>query len=619
MDNKEMNIAIYKSLAAKAAELFHRTKIAAGTYSAKELADGKKDKKALCWEMENSKEEITISVESFVCRFAAWTVFVILSKFEKLIPAKERVKFTKCEETAGLVCSFTMDVPKSAIDAAKFVSKDIWRDSLTNVCINIQAGRLEASDGYKLVTRPVAISNFSVELLERRAFIRPNDLKNMVGRCNVCVYEKEDTYRTVVTTECGETYICECGERFPYVDCIIWNPEEKQAIRFDDLKGLKKIAKDAIKSECKLQLITEAGSKSAQIVAYHFEEQCFEYSVPLSEPAYYSCIVLIKPENLIPFFGDWTGELYIKAACSAFVLGSKSGYNLLMPVIKEGKEIKDPEYSIESAPVTDSGQSNPSTELQAEQMEPAEETNPESTTVSPIKQAKEYVRLVRNLHRNIESRSNSATFRKNQRKAFALVHSESFRTVVLPVYCSDNNSVIYFYKLNDLAFSDSSPCLSRWAIRLLSENIFGKGGLCGLVASLKKKKLRIDIDSIITEESNANLAERVELEECKPAPAPTPPEPVPLPNWQIIAAIWLLGLFAIGRRLGMAFLPLSPRINIPPKVHTKVLLSPGEIHIRTPGKDVATYKQTYRQKIRNISDGKFKHIGTYRVRGPDIF
>lgn len=620
MDNKELNIAIYKSLAAKAAELFHRTKIAAGTYSAKELADGKKDKKALCWEMENSKEEITISVESFVCRFAAWTVFVILSKFEKLIPAKERVKFTKCEETAGLVCSFTMDVPKSAIDAAKFVSKDIWRDSLTNVCVNIQAGRLEASDGYKLVMRPVAISNFSGELLERRAFIRPNDLKNMVGRCNVCVYEKEDTYRTEVTTERGETCICECGGRFPNFDSVSWQPKEKQAIRFADLKGLKKIAKDAAKSECKLQLITEAGSKSAQIVAYHFEEQCFEYSVPLSEPANYYCIVWIKPEILIPFFGNWTGELFIKSASYAFVLGSQSGYNLLMPVgPNEGKEVKDPEYSIEPAPETDEKISNPSTELQAEQMEPAEETNPESTTVSPIKQAKEYVRLVRNLHRNIESRSNSATFRKNQRKAFALVHSESFRTVVLPVYCSDNNSVIYFYKLNDLAFSDSSPCLSRWAIRLLSENIFGKGGLCGLVASLKKKKLRIDIDSIITEESSTNLAERVELEECKPAPAPTLPEPVPLPNWQIIAAIWLLGLFAIGRRLGMAFLPLSPRINIPSAVHTNVLLSRGEIHIRTPGKDVVICRQTYRHKIRNISDGKFKHIGTYRARGPDIF
>ena len=139
MDNKELNIAIYKSLAAKAAELFQRTKIEAGTYSSKELADGKKDKKHLCWEMENGKEEITISVESFVCRFVASMVFTLLARFEKLVPVKERVKFTKC--------SFTMDVSKSAINAAKFVSKDIWRDSLANVCINIHAERFEASDG----------------------------------------------------------------------------------------------------------------------------------------------------------------------------------------------------------------------------------------------------------------------------------------------------------------------------------------------------------------------------------------------------------------------------------------------------------------------------------------
>lgn len=384
MDNKELNIAIYKSLAAKADELFQRTKIDAGTYSAKELADGKKDKNALCWEMENGKEEITISVESFVCRFAAWTVFVILSKFEKLVPAKERVKFTKCEETSGMVCSFTMDVQKSAIDAAKFVAKtNGYRPVMENVCIDIQGELLAASDGYKMATRLVAISNVSGELLERRAFIRPNDLKNIVGRCEVRIYEKGNTYQTEVTTERGETYICECGGRFTNVDSISWQPEENQAIRFADLKELKKIAKDAIKSDCKLQIITDSGSKLARIVAHKFEGQCFEYSVLLSEPANYSCIVWIKPENLTPFFGDWTGELYIKSAYSAFVLGSKSGYNLLMPSSREeGKEIKDPEYSIKPDPVVDA----PSIELHPERMEPEEKMNPGSVMVSPIEE-----------------------------------------------------------------------------------------------------------------------------------------------------------------------------------------------------------------------------------------
>lgn len=235
-------------------------------------------------------------------------------------------------------------------------------------------------------------------------FIRPNDLKNMVGRCNVCVYEKEDTYRTEVTTERGETYICKCGALFPNIDSVSWQPEGKQAIRFADLKGLKKIVKDAAKSECKLQLITEAGSKSVGIVSHacHCDERDFEYSVSLSEPANYSCIVWIKPEILIPFFGNWTGELFIKSVFSAFVLGSQSGYNLLMPVgPDEGKEVKEPEYSIE--------------------------------------------------------------------------------------------------------------------------------------------------------------------------PAPIPPEPVPLSNWQIIAAIWLLGLFAIGRRFGIGVSPVSPRINEPSAVHSPIL------------------------------------------------
>lgn len=506
MDAKELNIAIYKSLAAKAAELFQRTKIDAGTYSAKELADGKKDKKALCWEMEDGKEEITISVGSFVCRFVASMVFTLLARFEKLVPAKERVKFTKCEETDGLVCSFTMDVPKSAIDAEKFVAKtNGYRPVMENVCIDIQGERLAASDGYKLATRPVSISNISGELLERRAFIRPNDLKNMVGRCEVRIYEKGNTCQTEVTTERGETYICECGGRFPNVDSIFWQPEENQAIRFADLKELKKIAKDAIKSECKLQIITEAGSKSARIVAHNYEEQCFEYSVLLSEPANYSCIVWIKPENLTPFFGDWTGELYIKAACSAFVLGSKSGYNLLMPSSpEEGKEIKDPEYSIKPVSVVEVKQDAPSIELHPERMEPEEKMNPGSVMGSPI------------------------------------------------------------------------------------------------------------------EKPSVNLSERDGLVVCKPVPAIIQNEQVSLSNRQIIAAIWLLVLFAIGRRLVIGISPISLRINIPLSDHIRVLLSPCEIHIREPVETELTIRLNYSNNSIVYSGHVHRIFFIYMVRGPDV-
>ena len=504
MDTKEMNIAIYRAIASKANELFQRVKISAGTYSAKELADRKKDKKALCWEMENSKEEITISVGSFVCHFCASMVFAVLARLEKLVPAKERVKLTKCEETAGLICSFTMDVPKSAIDAAKFVAKtNGYRPAMENVCIDIQGGRLAASDGYKMVTRPVAISNVSGELLERRVFIRPNDLKNMVGRCEVRIYDKKDTYQTEITTERGEIFICECGGRFPNVDSISWQPEEKQVIRFADVKGLKKIVKDAIKSECKLQLTIEAGSKSVRIISYAFRynERDFEYIVPLSEPANYSCIVWIKPENLLPFFGDWTGELYIKSSYFAFVLGSKSGYNFLMPAIPEsGKEIKDPEYYM-PATETAAKQRNPSTELHAERMEQSDTESDLESMVSPI------------------------------------------------------------------------------------------------------------------EEQIINPAEPIELVERRQAPTTNSTGPVSVSDLQIIAAIWLLGLFVISGRMGiMVFSPLSPRIKIPSAARPKILLSTGEIHIREPGKDVVTY----RHKIRNVPDGKFKHIGTYRARGPDI-
>lgn len=634
MDNKELNIAIYKSLAAKAAELFRRTKIDAGTYSAKELSDGKKDKKALCWEMENSKEEITISVESFVCRFAAWMVFAILSKFEKLVPAKDRVKFTKCEETAGLVCSFTMDVTKSAIDAAKFVAKtNGYRPVMENVCIDIQGERLTAYDGYKMAIRPVAIINVSGELLERRAFIRPNDLKNIVGRCEVRIYEKENTYQTEVTTERGETYICECGGRFPNVDSISWQPEENQAIRFADLKELKKIAKDTIKSDCKLQIITDSGRKSARIVARNSEEQCFEYSVLLSEPANYSCIVWIKPETLTPFFGDWTGELYIKSAYSAFVLGSKSGYNLLMPTsLEEGEEIKDPEYPTEPVKVAETAKT-----FEGERYKKGRTTAQIATAVrkEARKSFPEYgvkvgasgnmvsIYVEHPLYKDFHCERHFCKFDACEGWIDLLewvrmdARPENYASTIAYHLVRFSGKYAAFKRME---FTDTFE--SSFIIRLEfvepdpkpepKRNTPSTELQAERMEPAEKTALGTVLVSPSKQEPSTNLIELPEQKNI--APALITPEPVSISNWQIIVAIWLLGLFAIRRKLGMAFLPLSARINIPSTAPAKALLSPDEIHIRAPGKDVVIYQH----KIRNISDGKLKHIEIYRARGPDV-
>lgn len=120
------------------------------------------------------------------------------------------------------------------------------------------------------------------------------------------------------------------------------------------------------------------------------------------------------------------------------------------------------------------------------------------------------------------------------------------------------------------------------------------------------------------EEPSVNLSERVGLVVCNPVPAIIQTESVSLSDWQTISAIWMLGLFAIGRRFGMAFLPLSTRINIPLSDHIRVLLSPCEIHIREPVETELTIRLNYSNNSIVYSGHAHRIFFTYRARGPDV-
>lgn len=320
MDAKEMNIAIYRAITNKANELFQRVKISAGTYSAKELAERKKNKECLSWEMEDGKEEITISVESFVCRFVASMVFAVLARFEKLAPTKERIKFTRLEESET-VCRLSIQVSKETAKVAKFAAKgDELRETLRYVYFDAKKGVFVATNGKRLAVRPVSISNVEGELPENGFYIPPKFLK--AGSYEIACIRKDGELLTQTANAAGETSLCSFSGRYPDYNSVLF--EGGKAIRILDTKTFSAFVKQAAKDKtCKLRIDTKAGNDriSVSVVERWNEENVLsKIEVELLSPAPCTAIFGFEPENLLPALNGWTGEISIgeRNVCAMF-------------------------------------------------------------------------------------------------------------------------------------------------------------------------------------------------------------------------------------------------------------------------------------------------------------
>ena len=325
-----MNIEIYRAIAAKANELFQRVKISAGTYSAKELAERKWGKECFRWKMENEDEEITISVGSFVCRFIASMVFAVLAKFEKLVPTKERIKFTKCEESET-VCRISIQVSRKAATVAKFTDKaDGARDALKYVYFDAQRGVLVATNGKRLAVRPVSISNVEGEFPENGLYILPKFLKP--GSYEISCIRKGGELLTQTTNAAGETSLCSFSGRYPNYRSVI--PEGGTAIRVLDVKTFSAFVKQAAKDkECKLCIEAKAGSGRISVAAverWNEANVLSKIEVELLSLAPCTAVFGYDPSELIPALSGWTGELFLCKGRNCARLGSSIGQTVVV-------------------------------------------------------------------------------------------------------------------------------------------------------------------------------------------------------------------------------------------------------------------------------------------------
>lgn len=197
MNEKEFNGLILAELVKIANDVFtNEIEIAPGTYTAAELAKLKDANgneiniKYLCVDAQlNITDFRTVQINSFKCSFPVDQVFNLVQQFEKLIGTKQanKTRFTKIEERENIVCSFDIWITKEHLNITKLVTKDSLRPAFNYIYLDPYKSALVASDGRTLKEYPVIIETSGLLPDSLKLFINPKHLKEMVGRCSVCV------------------------------------------------------------------------------------------------------------------------------------------------------------------------------------------------------------------------------------------------------------------------------------------------------------------------------------------------------------------------------------------------------------------------------------------------
>lgn len=190
MNEKDFNRAVVAELAKVANDYFAALDIPEGTYTAAELANGKKGKDKIKMSAPDEVREARqiVSVGAFRCEFPNERVFELLYKFERLagVGQKEKTRFVRTGEPTNAVCSFVADFgPKGVMWMAGHVRKDSARPALCHACLNPERGELVATDGQILSIAPVAVSDLSGELPAEPLMFNVEMIKNLKGKCRI--------------------------------------------------------------------------------------------------------------------------------------------------------------------------------------------------------------------------------------------------------------------------------------------------------------------------------------------------------------------------------------------------------------------------------------------------
>lgn len=334
MNEKEFNGLILAELVKIANEVFtNEIEIAPGTYTAAELAKLKDANgneiniKYLCVDAKlNITDFRAVQINSFKCSFPVDQVFNLVWQFEKLIGTKQanKTRFTKIEERENIVCSFDMWITKEHLNITKLVTKDSLRPAFNYIYLDPYKSALVASDGRTLKEYPVIIETSGLLPDGLKLFINPKHLKEMFGRCSVCVCSQEGGNITEITNDKKQTFICDFAGYFPNYRLVYPNLSKDGFIKIQksELKAVAGFVKEIAKRNKKsgFSLRTIAGENKVYL----------SYNDADSNGHKELCVTLEK--NVIPLLSGWTGGVWLVAPDRAAVFDDKAArIGVVMP------------------------------------------------------------------------------------------------------------------------------------------------------------------------------------------------------------------------------------------------------------------------------------------------
>lgn len=347
MNEKEFNGLILAELVKIANEVFtNEIEIAPGTYTAAELAKLKDANgneiniKYLCVDAKlNITDFRAVQINSFKCSFPVDQVFNLVWQFEKLIGTKQanKTRFTKIEERENIVCSFDMWITKEHLNITKLVTKDSLRPAFNYIYLDPYKSALVASDGRTLKEYPVIIETSGLLPDGLKLFINPKHLKEMVGRCSVCVCSQEGGNITEITNDKKQTFICDFAGYFPNYRLVYPNLSKDGFIKIQksELKAVAGFVKEIAKRNKKsgFSLRTIAGENKVYLSYNDADSNGHkELCVTLEKAALINIKLGFFASNVIPLLSGWTGGVWLVAPDRAAVFDDKAArIGVVMP------------------------------------------------------------------------------------------------------------------------------------------------------------------------------------------------------------------------------------------------------------------------------------------------
>lgn len=347
MNEKEFNGLILAELVKIANDVFtNEIEIAPDTYTAAELAKLKDTNgneiniKYLCVDAKlNITDFRTVQINSFKCSFPVDQVFNLVWQFEKLIGTKQanKTRFTKIEERENIVCSFDMWITKEHLNITKLVTKDSLRPAFNYIYLDPYKSALVASDGRTLKEYPVIIETSGLLPDGLKLFINPKHLKEMVGRCSVCVCSQEGGNITEITNDKKQTFVCDFAGYFPNYRLVYPNLSKDGFIKIQksELKAVAGFVKEIAKRNKKsgFSLRTIAGDNKVYLSYNDADSNGHkELCATLEKAALIDIKLGFFASNVIPLLSGWTGGVWLVAPDRAAVFDDKTArISVVMP------------------------------------------------------------------------------------------------------------------------------------------------------------------------------------------------------------------------------------------------------------------------------------------------